>query len=273
MEVTRCILTYRNYAVFQELVEWYLATYSSISCNRYLMLTVVQQVVKTISFELMQLNVTADELRADFSVHSDGYINSHILCIFATLSSLKGLFDPSGQIETDWDGAPLGDLEWPQATAWESKITELATECIRISKRRIRGCRSAGTPFRYPVSFALKAIEKRLRFLLDSFPTSLEEDNLMLMAAAWEGYAKIGTSLACPTCRWQIEQLSQNDYMAVKFRSLKKALFLDMISWLSCSSSDAVHSKRTPAIAAQVRHADIQKVSASSLTPRTNHHC
>lgn len=213
-----------------------------------MLLRVAQDAREALSSELSSGTSQATVL-LDYTSHIDPYI----VCIFATLYYAKELLNNS----TETESIEIAHMASMPGTPWEMKVNALVKEFTSTDPLTCQILNQVDKRIKHAVSLALAAILERLQSLLGSFSTTLEEDKALLVAASWEGFGGTGLSQSgCATCRWQIEEMSFNDYLAVLYRSSHKALLQKTISQLSCLNSPELE---TAAIDADVLGGDTTK--------------
>jgi hypothetical protein len=154
----------------------------------------------------------------------DRYIGAHMICALYFLSS----FDPNRHNTQDL----IEDLTGMGLESTYNGFI-IGNQSMLFGGLDVSAC--GRTPYsmdnndikiRKHVSMALK---KRLCDILHSSPTSLEEDEMLLMASLWEGFSEERGSHLCETCQWQTEELSLNDYLGVQLRVKRKKVLHEVL--------------------------------------------
>ncbi|KAJ7521949.1 hypothetical protein O6H91_19G076300 [Diphasiastrum complanatum] len=169
----------------------------------------------------------------DLSVGANGYVDPHLVCAIATLYSAKELIKLSNSNMVDEVEFSPSDFDNKEGTLWETMLLRLANDSLSINVWNLPVSLEMGGALllKQAFSFAAQAIQQRINLILGSYSTDLKEDNLLLHAAAQEGLNYDDTNQACPNCRWQTEELSGNDHLAVKFRVYQKVIFQHVLSF------------------------------------------
>lgn len=255
----------------QELVDWYVATYEAINSNKYLTMRVAQDANDAFA---NQMKSTAEQsIDKMFYLQVNGTINPRILCILGSLFYAKDLLvrDVGNEI------VDITEMDNMEGTEWEKVTNAMAKGFMRSSSPYCELNTKMDEKFSSSVFSALRAIKVRIHGLM-STSTTEEEDKTFLAAAVWDGFGGLGVSESgCLSCRWQIEELSFNDYLAVSYRLYSKYVLKRSLSQLSCVDAEnnitisngvnqSVDDDRT--YQASVSHADIMHHSVKDTMLR-----
>ncbi|KAJ7521945.1 hypothetical protein O6H91_19G076300 [Diphasiastrum complanatum] len=215
----------------EEFVDWYSSAYSAVNNNRYLTFKVANDAIDTLKRHRHSLLLETS--MEDLSVGANGYVDPHLVCAIATLYSAKELIKLSNSNMVDEVEFSPSDFDNKEGTLWETMLLRLANDSLSINVWNLPVSLEMGGALllKQAFSFAAQAIQQRINLILGSYSTDLKEDNLLLHAAAQEGLNYDDTNQACPNCRWQTEELSGNDHLAVKFRVYQKVIFQHVLSF------------------------------------------
>jgi hypothetical protein len=240
-----------------DLVDWYVMEYGGVNNNKYLTLKLAHDSHELLTSHVKQSNV---KLVSDFSLKSDGCIDSRIICTFATLSYGKELLVSSGNHISSY----IADMDIRVGTVWEQKLDALIGEFSHSDPYTCKTIHGVDPRFRHALSLAFEAVCWRMQSLLNSFSTSLEEDKALLAAASWEKFSGTGlTQSGCASCRWQLEEMSFNDNIAVLYRSSRKELLHQCISEIPCTDAqNSSHSRVKDSNTVNV-NSSVQEVGSS----------
>jgi hypothetical protein len=241
----------------QDLVDWYVMEYGGVNNNKYLTLKLAHDSHELLTSHLKQSDV---KLVSDFSLKSDGCIDSRIICTFATLSYGKELLFSSGNHISSY----IADMDIRVGTVWEQKLDALIREFSHSDPYTCKTIHGVDPRFKHALSLAFEAVCWRMQSLLNSFSSSLEEDKALLAAASWEKFSGTGlTQSGCASCRWQLEEMSFNDNIAVLYRSSRKELLHQCISEIPCTDAqNSSHSRVKDSNTVNV-NSSVQEVGSS----------
>lgn len=233
----------------QDLVDWYVTSYGALNNNKYLTLRVVQDAKVAFENQLMSPMTTTD-LSGDglFILGLDGSVNPRILCLLGSLFYAKELLAR----EVGRENMDITNMNNMIGTQWERDMNTMVRSFLRISTLDCERIMGFDDKFSNSTLSALRAIKERIHGLMCT-STTAEEDKAFLAAAEWDGFGGLGISESgCPSCRWQIEEMSFNDYLAVSYRLYRKGVLKILISHLSCldveeniAPSNVVHQNGT----------------------------
>ncbi|CAM6085612.1 unnamed protein product [Calypogeia fissa] len=225
----------------QDLVDWYSSRHGGVNKNRYLTLKLAQDAMNTIAASLEEFDTPSNDglkhRSGDFSVGAGGYVDVYMISIFATLYYAEDAISGKPEIGTF---TTVDFIVRTGTSAWERIMKDIALASIsRYGSNALLDCNTTqASHFQPGFSSAKMLIQDRLTTFLDSFSTSVVEDMALLAAAEWEGMNEFeGDELGCPTCRWQTEQMSYHDNLAVQFRASLKSFTARTISELGCGAS------------------------------------
>nr|PNR34699.1 hypothetical protein PHYPA_022597 [Physcomitrium patens] len=232
-----------------DLVDWYVTSYGALNNNKYLTLRVVQDAKVAFENQLMSPMTTTD-LSGDglFILGLDGSVNPRILCLLGSLFYAKELLAR----EVGRENMDITNMNNMIGTQWERDMNTMVRSFLRISTLDCERIMGFDDKFSNSTLSALRAIKERIHGLMCT-STTAEEDKAFLAAAEWDGFGGLGISESgCPSCRWQIEEMSFNDYLAVSYRLYRKGVLKILISHLSCldveeniAPSNVVHQNGT----------------------------
>ncbi|KAL2609007.1 hypothetical protein R1flu_027580 [Riccia fluitans] len=235
-----------------ELVDWYSSTIGAVNNNRHLTWRLARDAMETLTLYLPRQggasSVDSWSLNdTEFTVGANGFVDHYMTSIFATLSYAKQALGKDPTVEPI---TPVG-LVLRSGTAWERIMQSIALETVSPSRWNMMDCKiSSNSSLQFAFKAAKTVLLQRLTSMLDSASTDLTEDKTLLEVANWEGMNQLGSDqLACPACRWQTEQMSLHDSLAVQYRLSTKTLLSEMISAISCGknvtrnmTSSVIHS-------------------------------
>lgn len=216
-------------------MDWYSSARGGVNNNRYLTFKLAQDAMRTIAASDQE---SGDSLTSrpsgDFSVGADGYVDMYMISILATLFCATDVISGNSEVGSF---TTIDLVVRTGSTSWEQLMKGIAVEAIFRYGSNALDCKTSQTlRFQAAFSSAKVLVQERLQALLDSFSTSVVEDMALLAAAEWEGMNELeADQLGCPACRWQTEQMSFHDNLAVQFRaSLKHFIAHIMSDLLAC---------------------------------------
>lgn len=212
-----------------------MATYGAINSNKFLTMRVVQDSNDAFANQLKpSMAGTKQSIDKMVYVEVDGIINPRILCILGSLFYAQELLIRDvGNLNMD-----IAEMNNMIGTEWEEVTNAMAQGFLRSSALYCEMVKNMDEKYSNSVFFALRAIKERIHGLM-STSTTVEEDKFFLAAAAWDGFEGLGLSASgCRSCRWQIEEMSFNDYLAVLYRLHRKNVLQRSISQLSCLDAE-----------------------------------
>ncbi|OAE35833.1 hypothetical protein AXG93_4225s1370 [Marchantia polymorpha subsp. ruderalis] len=224
----------------QDAVDWYSSTFGAVNNNRYLTLRIARDAVRTLTAYLSNQETTSlDRSNAsemNFSIGANGFVDHYMTSIFATLSYAKHALTEDmieGRITS------VGLIVKNGTTRWERILQSIATETLSRYRWNMMDCKKhIDSSLEFAFKSAKTTILQRIHTVLQSFSTDLSEDQYLLDAAGWEGLNNVeDEQLACPSCRWQTEQLSFYDYLALQYRLSVKTFLSEMTSAISCEAN------------------------------------
>jgi len=164
----------------------------------------------------------------------DGIVNPRILSILGSIFYAKELLAR----EVGNENLDIAEMNNMIGTEWEEVMNAMARGFMQFSSLNCELNKKMDEKYSNSVISALKAIKERVDGLLSTSST-VEEDKAFLAAAGWDGFGGVGLSESgCPSCRWQIEEMSFNDYLAVLYRLYRKNALQRSISQLSCLDAE-----------------------------------
>lgn len=212
-----------------------MATYGALNSNKYLTLRVAQESNDAFANQLKpSMTGTEQSIYKTFYLEVDGIINPRILGILGSLFYAKELLVR----DLGNENVDIAEMNNMVGTEWEEVTNAMAEGFMRSSSLYCEAIKKMDEKFSSSVFFALSAVKERIHGLM-STSTTVEEDKAFLAAAAWDGFGGLGLSESgCRSCRWQIEEMSFNDYLAVLYRLHRKNVLQRSISQLSCLDAE-----------------------------------
>lgn len=218
-----------------DLVDWYVATYGALNNNKYLTLRVAQDSNDAYT-NLLKPSMATTEQSSDIMFNSgiDDIVNPRMLCILGSLFYAKELLAREvGNANLD-----IAEMNNMIGTEWEEVMNAMAKGFMQFGSLNCEVNKKMDEKYYNSVIAALRAIKERMDGLLSTSST-VEEDKAFLAAAGWDGFGGVGLSESgCSSCRWQIEEMSFNDYLAVVYRLCRKNVLQRSISQLSCLDAE-----------------------------------
>jgi hypothetical protein len=216
-------------------VDWYAATYGPLNSNKYLTMRVAQDSNDAFANQLKPSAAAAEpSIDKTFYLEVDGIINPRILCILGSLFYAKELLVR----DVGNENMDIAEMNNMVGTEWEEVTNAMAEGFTQSSSLNCEAIKEMDEEFSNSIFFALSAVKERIHGLLPT-STTVEEDRAFLAAAAWDGFGGLGLSESgCRSCRWQIEEMSFNDYLAVRYRLCRKNVLQRSISQLSCLDAE-----------------------------------
>lgn len=212
-----------------------MATYGAINNNKYLTLRVAQDSNNAFTNQLNSSMVTAEQ-SSDIMFYSgiDGIINPRMLCILGSLFYAKELLAR----EVGNEDSDIAEMNNMIGTEWGEVMNAMSEGFMQFSSLNCEASKKMDEKYSNSVISALRAIKERMDGLLPTSST-VEEDKAFIAAAGWDGFGGVGLSESgCASCRWQIEEMSFNDYLAVRYRLCRKNVLQRSISQLSCLDAE-----------------------------------
>lgn len=213
-------------------MDWYVPKFGGINNNKYLTLRVAQDAEMAFTSEHM-LSLASSEHRNNtrFLLKSNSHLDPQVVCILAVLSHAKNYLASDPMMVN----SNIGNMNNMEGTSWGRELVAIAKSFIGSNPLDCESLNQIDTRFKDAAFLAFDIVHDRMQDVLASFSTTIEEDKILLAAANWDGIGGTGLSESgCATCRWQIEELSLNDYLAVLYRISRKIVLQEAVSQLSC---------------------------------------
>lgn len=202
-------------------------TYGALNNNKYLTMRVAQESNEVYSYQLKPSNSSSE---ISFHLEVDGIVNPRILGILGTLFYAKELLAR----EVGNQFVDIVEMNNMNGTKWDEVMKAMVQGFKQFGSLKCEAYKKLDENIGHSVISSLEALKKRVDELLSSSST-VEEDEAFLAAAGWDGFGGVGLSESgCKSCRWQIEEMSFNDYLAVLYRLSRKNVLQRAITQLSC---------------------------------------
>ncbi|KAL3691902.1 hypothetical protein R1sor_005553 [Riccia sorocarpa] len=228
-----------------DLVDWYSSNVGAVNSNRPLTWRIARDMMEVSTAYLQQRGAsTVDSWNGnetEFTVGASGFVDPYMMTIFTALSYAKQALGKDMSVEA----LTTAELILRESTAWERIMQSIAAETVSRYRWDMIDCEtSSNSSLQLVFKTAKSVLLQRLTSMLDSASTDIVEDKILLQVADWEGMNELGSDqLACPTCRWQTEQMSLHDSLAIQYRLSSKMILTDTISAISCGANGTPNVK------------------------------
>ena len=208
-----------------------MATYGALNNNKYLTLRVAQNSNDAFASQHKPSRTGVEQsIDETFYLELDGIINPRILGILGSLFYAREILVR----DVGNENVDIAEMNNMVGTEWKVVANAMAEAFMQSSSLYCEAIKKMDEKFSSSAFFALSAVKERIHGLV-STSTTAEEDKAFLAAAAWDGFGGLGLSESgCRSCRWQIEEMSFNDYLAVLYRLHRKNILQRSFSQLSC---------------------------------------